>query len=77
MIRYLNLSGNSGVAAYALAPQSILVMFWNGAVYCYTYKSAGQENVEEMKRLAQVGQGLNTFINTTVRQDYASKDQDR
>jgi len=73
MERYKNLSGQSGVAAYEVSPDSIKVQFKDGHVYLYTYASAGSGNVEHMKSLAITGSGLNSFINTTVRKSYASK----
>jgi hypothetical protein len=40
------------------------------SVYRYSYESAGRENVEEMKRLAVQGHGLNSFINRRVKYLY-------
>lgn len=71
---YQNLSGNSGVAAYEIGEDYIRVQFTSGSVYVYTYDSAGADNIEQMKRLAKKGQGLNTFINTTVREEYARRE---
>lgn len=39
-------------------------------VYRYSYKSAGVENVENMKVLAEQGYGLNSFINIYVKYKY-------
>ncbi|WP_199669333.1 hypothetical protein [Coprococcus sp. AF16-5] len=39
-------------------------------VYRYSYKSAGVENVENMKVLAEQGYGLNSFINRYVKYKY-------
>ncbi len=75
MERYKNLSGNSGVAAYENGPDFIRVEFRDGAVYLYTYGSAGAANIETMKRVATDGRGLNSFINTTVRKAYARKER--
>ncbi len=71
---YQNLSGNSGVAAYEIGEDYIRVQFTSGSVYVYTYDSAGADNIEQMKRLARKGQGLNTFINTNVREEYARRE---
>jgi hypothetical protein len=73
MERYKNLGGDSGVEAYDLTTDSIKVEFSDGAVYLYTYASAGHQNIEHMKKLAVNGQGLNSFINTTVRKQYNSQ----
>jgi hypothetical protein len=72
---YRNIAGNSGVSAYEIGPDYITVEFSDGGSYRYTYASAGQENVERMKGLAQAGQGLNTFINTMVRELYERKEK--
>ncbi|MCY3627715.1 MAG: hypothetical protein OXG88_08755 [Gammaproteobacteria bacterium] len=67
---YLNLNGNSGVDAYEIGDEFIRVQFTSGAIYLYTYVSAGADNIEHMKILAQDGAGLNAFINTTVQNGY-------
>lgn len=73
MQQYKNLGGDSGVLAYEIGSDYIKVEFKDGAVYFYSYASAGGQNIEEMKRLAIKGEGLNSFINTHVRKDYESK----
>ena len=73
MERYLNLGGDSGVSAYEIEAESITVRFSTGATYIYTYQSAGASNIEEMKALAKIGRGLNSFINTRVKYRYASR----
>lgn len=62
MERYANRGGNSGVRSYSTGEDYIDVMFSTGAVYRYSYRSAGVAKVVEMKRLAAVGQGLNSYI---------------
>ena len=74
MEHYGNLSGGSGVVAYESGPDFIRVQFSSGSVYLYTYESATPENIEIMKELASKGEGLNSFINTTVRSNYAQKE---
>ncbi len=69
----MNLGGDSGVVAYELGDDPITVKFGDGAVYLYTYQSAGSHNIEQMKELAVAGRGLNSFINKYVRKQYASK----
>jgi hypothetical protein len=70
---YRNLSGNSGVIAFEIGTNFVRVQFRQGTPYLYIYQSAGIANVDEMKRLARLGQGLSTFINQTpaVRNGYA------
>lgn len=75
MERYKNLSGDSGVVAYEIGPDFIRVRFSDGEIYLYNYASAGPHNIEHMKQLARSGQGLNSFINTTVRKAYARKER--
>ena len=70
MTPYRNLGGNSGIEAYEIGPDFIRVQFSGGSIYLYTYASAGSQNIEHMKQLAVNGQGLNSFITTTVRDDY-------
>jgi hypothetical protein len=72
MTPYLRLSGDSGVLAYHSAATAIRVKFVDGKVYTYTYASAGSGRVEQMKQLAQAGQGLSTYISRYVRDAYAS-----
>lgn len=74
MERYKNLSGDSGVAAFETGADFIRVRFTDGAVYRYDRRSTGARNVEQMKRLARIGQGLATFINKNVRHAYAMKE---
>lgn len=71
MKTYSNLAGNSGVRAYEIGSNHIDVQFEDGAIYRYTYGSTGQEDVEEMKRLAVAGKGLTGFISRHVRNNYA------
>ena len=75
MESYRDIDGDSGVQAYEIGPDFIRVMFSTGAVYLYTYGSAGMQNIERMKQLARSGNGLNAFINTTVRKAYARKER--
>lgn len=70
---YKNLSGNSGVVAYRLAPDAITVEFEDGGIYLYTCESAGRSVIEQMKKLAVEGRGLSTFITRHVRTAYARR----
>lgn len=73
MKTYKNIGGNSGVIAYDYGPNWIQVKFRDESIYEYTYSSAGANNVDSMKRLADSGEGLNAFINTTVRKLYSRR----
>lgn len=71
---YANNSGKSNVSAYYLGDDFIVVQFPRNSYYKYTYSSAGQAAIETMKRYAQNGSGLGTFISTKDTQpDYARK----
>ncbi len=72
---YKNLGGNSGVTNYQIGPDFIKVQFYTGAIYRYTYESAGQNHIEQMKKLAKNGQGLNGYINKNVRYRYAERER--
>lgn len=63
--------GNSGIASYEAGGDFIRVRFHDGGTYVYTADSAGAEALARMKALAAAGSGLNTFINTDVRDRYA------
>lgn len=73
MTRYKNLGGNSGVFAYEIASNSITVQFQDGGTYLYDYRCSGCQNVAHMKTLAVSGIGLNSFISTYIRKNYAAK----
>lgn len=73
MERYRDVDGDSGVAAYEIGDNSITVKFKDGAVYLYTDASAGPRHIEQMKRLARAGDGLNSYINLHVKKRYARK----
>lgn len=66
------LAGDSGVTAFRSDAKAIAVKFVDGRQY--TYASAGAHHIEQMKLLAQAGQGLCGYINKHVREKYASAD---
>lgn len=72
---YKNLSGNSGVLAYEIKQDAIIVEFKTGECRYYEYNctSAGTQNIEEMKKLAVIGRGLNTFIKKYINKNYSRK----
>jgi methyl coenzyme M reductase alpha subunit len=71
MKRYLNLSGDSGVVAYELRPNAVEVKFrGSDRVYVYSHASAGATHVARMKRLAEKGKGLSTYISRHVHDRY-------
>ena len=74
MKRYGNRHGNSGIVAYEDEPDFIRIQFTSGSVYLYTYDSADEDDIEEMKELAREGNGLNRFIND-FRPGYARRER--
>lgn len=74
MTPYKNLSWSSNVLAYSYDENSITVQFksWTWTTYKYTYASATSTHVEKMKKLADSGKWLNSYI-STEKPAYASK----
>ena len=70
--RYQSADG-SGVAAYETGPGWIIIRFHRGGTYRYDARNPGALHVTEMQRLADSGEGLNTYINKYVRDDYAER----
>lgn len=71
MERYRNSGGDSGVSSFEIGTDYILVKFsGNSRIYSYSYRKAGQHHVENMKRLARSGSGLNSYINRYVKNLY-------
>lgn len=73
MRRYRATSGNAGVTGFAEGKDFIRIQFQDGSVYQYDHNVPGKENVDEMKRLANLGKGLTTYINKNVRERYAAR----
>lgn len=70
---YKNLGGNSNIIAFELGDDYIDVQFNKGMIYRYSYISAGILKVNEMKRLALQGYGLNSYIMRNARINYEFK----
>ena len=62
MAAYGNRSGNSGVAAFAVLGDGLVVEFVGGDRYVYSERLCGRAPVAEMQRLARAGRGLSTYI---------------
>ena len=73
MIIYQNKGRRSGVAGFDVTENSITVYFKGGLYYLYNEVKPGLKAVHEMIELAKAGEGLNTYINKYVHDDYASK----
>ena len=70
---YRDLSGRSGIEAYEILDDGILIAFKGGGTYRYDVRNPGRLAVAVMKRLAVEGRGLSTYITRHVRDDYAEK----
>ena len=71
MTKYKNFDKDSGVSEFQISENSISVKFAGAnRIYKYTVESAGRDNIEEMKVLAQNGAGLNSYINRYVKNNY-------
>jgi len=73
MTPYRNRSGISGIAAYALLDDGILVRFVDGATYRYGPQRPGRHHVGRMKSLAMGGRGLAAYINRYVKEKYEAR----
>lgn len=60
----------SGVKAYEIGVDYILVQFDSFRTYKYSYRKAGEFKVEKMKTFAIKGKGLNSFINRYAKYSY-------
>lgn len=69
MEKYRNSS--SGINSYEIGENYIKIKFKSSfKVYKYSHKKAGFENVETMKMLAENNSGLNSYINSNVKNLY-------
>ena len=73
MAPYRNRNGNSGVAAYALLDDGILVRFVDGKTYRYGLTQPGRHHIGQMKSLALAGRGLGNYITRYVREKYEER----
>ena len=70
---YANGNSNSGIKQYKEGEGWIEVQFTDGSVYKYDNESTGESKIKLMKILAEVGKGLNSYINVHVRTAYAER----
>ncbi len=68
MTLYINM--DSGVSAYEIGDDFIVVRFKNGRRYTYSYRKAGTQQVEKMKSLAISNRGLCSYINRYAKYSY-------
>lgn len=60
--KYRDRDNNSNIEQTEYGVDWITVDFKDRSQYNYTYRSAGRDAIEEMKRLADCGDGLNSYI---------------
>ena len=74
---YRDINGDSGISHFAYGTNWI-ELWWRDTVYRYESSRIGSPHIEEMKRLADAGDKLNTYINThpEVQSGYSSKRKD-
>ncbi len=72
MQKYNDIDNDSNIDEFDYGKDYIIVKFFDGATYTYTYSSAGIDHIEEMKRLANEHDGLNSYINRN-KPGYSSK----
>lgn len=61
---YPDRTGDSGISAYEAGRSWIRIRFKHGGTYEYGASIIGAGHVRALKRLAESGLGLNTYINT-------------
>lgn len=69
---YKDINNDSGVVGYEYSATSIYVQFDSGKIYEYPESIIGAHHLANMKRLADLGDGLNAYImkNSAVRTGY-------
>ncbi|MEC7984376.1 MAG: hypothetical protein VX278_04380 [Myxococcota bacterium] len=74
MTPYKNLSQKSGVKAYEILEEGIRVQFVSGEIYYYSNTIPGTEHIDTMKKLAEEGKGLATYISQKIREKFDTKE---
>jgi hypothetical protein len=73
MTPYKHNGGDTGILAFGIGTESIVIKFQDESIYLYTCASAGRTAIEDMKMLAVTGKGLTTYINKYVKNKYDRK----
>lgn len=73
MEKYRDIGGNSGISAYEVGNDFIIVRFKKGGMYLYNYSTTGSNHVNKLIELARIGDGLNGYINLNTKYAYARK----
>lgn len=71
MNTYSNNGGNSNIQSYEIGDDFVTIYFKRSSKpYTYSYRSAGEYHVENMKKLAIQGSELNSYIMLNVKNDF-------
>jgi hypothetical protein len=70
---YKDLSAGSGVRYFEPGPGFIRLWFVDGRGYEYDEMKPGRRHVDAMKRRAEGGKGLATYVSQHVKKKYARK----
>ena len=70
---YHDSKGTANATGYATGRTWIIVQFKGDALYLYSNASCGADHLRELKRLAKLGEGLDSSINRYVWRSYAQK----
>lgn len=73
MENYCDTRGDSGVSAFEVGADFIIIRFTKGDTYLYDYFTTGSYHVNNVIRLARLGNGLNGYINLNTKHSYARK----
>lgn len=73
MKRYEDRSGRGGITGCEIFSNGIILEFKYVDQYLYDYSKPGKEHVEQMKILAEQGEGLTTYVNQLIRSNYKKK----
>lgn len=75
MKAYKDFDKDSGIAAYDYGDDWISVQFKGGQTYEYQASKIGEEHIATMKKFADSGEGLNSYImrNSIVKNGWSSK----
>ena len=73
MERYKKLGKGSGVFGYEIRDNYIIVQFKDGSQYIYNESIPGKYHVTKLKEFALRGIGLNSYINSAIKKNYAAK----
>lgn len=73
-IDYKSQNPDAGVSNFEILPDGVILEFTDGECrYLYNAEKPGLVHVNEMKRLALAGDGLTTYVNQQVGDNYAAR----